>query len=114
MAGNLQQLREIGPLLRPPRWLPLFFFVSHKAGRLAVPFAMLGALAASVALAGQPVYQAAAVLQGAFYALALAGAVVELRPRSLRLPYYFCMINAAVFSAVGRLAASPGRVRWKH
>ncbi|MGI9073251.1 MAG: glycosyltransferase family 2 protein [Bryobacteraceae bacterium] len=36
MAGNIQQLREIGPLLRPLRPLPLFFFVCHKGLRLVV------------------------------------------------------------------------------
>ena len=48
MAGNVQQLREIGGLLRPPRILPLFFLLSHKAIRSLVPFAMVAMLAANV------------------------------------------------------------------
>jgi len=39
VTGNFQQLRELPRLLGRP--LPLFFFVSHKLGRLVVPFAML-------------------------------------------------------------------------
>ncbi len=49
-AGNIQQLREIKPLLRPLRPLPLFFFVSHKLSRLLVPFAMVAALIANALL----------------------------------------------------------------
>jgi hypothetical protein len=114
MAGNIQQLKEIAPLLWPPRPLPLFFFASHKLGRLIVPFAMPCALAASLLLFDRPFYRAAAVAQLGFYALAAVGAAVALHPRLLRLPYYFCMINAAVFLAAARLAAGRSGLSWKH
>jgi hypothetical protein len=32
-----------------------------------------------------------------FYGFALIGALGRLRPRVLRLPFYFCMINASLF-----------------
>src|SRR5256885_1764994 len=41
MAGNIEQLREIRGLLWPPRPLILFCFLSHKAGRIVVPLAMV-------------------------------------------------------------------------
>jgi cellulose synthase/poly-beta-1,6-N-acetylglucosamine synthase-like glycosyltransferase len=112
MAGNIQQLGEIGCLFRPPRPLPLFFFLSHKAGRVAAPVFMIGAFAANLALLPRPGYAALFALQAAFYGFAALGAVWPLRPRVLRLPYYLCMINAAALVAMFRLLR-PGRsVAW--
>jgi len=113
MAGNLQQLREIRTLLRPLRLLPLFFFLSHKVSRLVVPFAMVAALAANAFLLGVPLYRALFVLQAVFYALALAGTFARLRPKMLMLPYYFCMINAAVFFGVYHALTQRRGMAWK-
>jgi len=113
MAGNVQQLREIKPLLWPPRILPLYFFLSHKAVRLAVPFAMAVALVANVMLAGMAPYNALLTLQVAFYLLAIAGAVWKLRPRLLALPYYFTMINVAVFFGLYHALTSRRRMSWE-
>ncbi|MDQ3949671.1 MAG: glycosyltransferase family 2 protein [Gemmatimonadota bacterium] len=113
MTGNVQQLRELGTLLRPPRWLALLFFVSHKAGRLVVPLAMIAMAVANVFLLEFRFYQSTLLAQIAFYALVLLGAVWEIRPQVLRLPYYFCMINAAAF--LGMYHALRGRrsLAWK-
>lgn len=96
-AGNIAQLLEIRPLLWPPRPLVLFCFISHKAARLLVPVAMVAALLSNLLLWKQPLYGWLLAGQAAFYALAMAGALGRLRPRALRLPYYFCMINASLF-----------------
>ena len=96
-AGNVAQLLEIRPLLWPPRPLVLFCFVSHKAARLVVPLFMISALVSNAFLWRWPLYGWLLAGQAAFYALALAGAAARLRPRVLRLPYYFCMINASLF-----------------
>ena len=96
-AGNVAQLLEIKGLLWPPRPLVLFCFLSHKAARLVVPIAMISALVSNALLWGSPLYDWLFCGQIAFYALALAGALYKLRPRVLRLPFYFCMINASLF-----------------
>ena len=96
-AGNVAQLLEIRPLLWPPRPLVLFCFISHKAARLVVPIAMVAAFVCNLFLWKQPLYAWLLAGQVAFYALAIAGALSRLRPRALRLPYYFCMINASLF-----------------
>ena len=96
-AGNVAQLLEIRPLLWPPRPLVLFCFLSHKAARLIVPIAMVAAFVSNLVLWKQPLYAWLLAGQAAFYALAIAGALSRLRPRALRLPYYFCMINASLF-----------------
>ena len=113
MAGNLQQLRELKPLLRPVRVVPLFFFLSHKVSRLVVPFAMLAALIANLFLLNQPLYFWLFWGQVVFYAFALLGAFVQLRPKALLLPYYFCMINAAIFFGLYHALTSRRKMAWK-
>jgi cellulose synthase/poly-beta-1,6-N-acetylglucosamine synthase-like glycosyltransferase len=99
-AGNIEQLREMKSLIWPPRPIVLFCLLSHKTGRLAVPVFLLIALAANIALRGQYPYNWLLLGEVLFYALALLGAVLSLKPKFLRLPYYFCMINSALFAWV--------------
>jgi len=113
MAGNIQQLREIRGLLAPLRPLPLFFFLSHKLSRLLVPFAMVSALLANSFLLASPLYFAVFCLQLAFYFLAAIGTLWQLKPRTLLLPFYFCMINAATFFGFYHALTSRRRMAWK-
>jgi cellulose synthase/poly-beta-1,6-N-acetylglucosamine synthase-like glycosyltransferase len=79
LAGNYQILwLEPGLLLpwRNPVW---FQYVSHKLGRLAVPYAMIAIFSASITIsANHPFYRAMLWAQVAFYLLAGYGAVLEL------------------------------------
>jgi cellulose synthase/poly-beta-1,6-N-acetylglucosamine synthase-like glycosyltransferase len=113
MTGNVQQLREIGPLLWPPRWLPLLFFISHKAGRLLVPLAMVAVAISNLFLLDRPFYRWTLAAQITFYVLVLVGAVWPIRPRVLRLPYYFCMINAAAFLGMYHALRGSRSLAWK-
>jgi len=96
-AGNIEQLREIKSLLWPPRPFVLFCLLSHKTGRLLVPVFMLIALATNLALRGQFPYDGLLIAQALFYSLAVLGGTVDLKPKILRLPYYFCVVNAPLF-----------------
>jgi cellulose synthase/poly-beta-1,6-N-acetylglucosamine synthase-like glycosyltransferase len=110
-SGNISQLSEIGAFLWPPRPFLLFCFLSHKAARLLVPLAMV-VLAVSSGLLWQfPLYRWLAAAQIAFYAAAILGASHRLRWKVLRLPYYFCMINASLFVSIYYLLARRGRRR---
>ena len=114
MAGNFAQLAEMKGLLWPPsKWLTLFFFLSHKAARLAAPFAMLAALGSNLFLLDRPFFQLTLLVQLTFYALAAMGALGWLRPRVLRLPYYFTMINLAAFFGFYYVVLRRGQVGWK-
>jgi biofilm PGA synthesis N-glycosyltransferase PgaC len=78
LAGNFQVLwlepRLIVPFINPV-WMQ---YVSHKVGRLLVPYALIGLMAASIALAWQhPFYAVALVAQCVFYLLAAYGAWLE-------------------------------------
>jgi cellulose synthase/poly-beta-1,6-N-acetylglucosamine synthase-like glycosyltransferase len=114
MAGNVEQLLEVKNMAWPPRPFPLFCLLSHKTGRLLSPLAMLTALAANIVLCRQSPYGWLLAGQLLFYGLAVLGALVNLRPRVLRLPYYFCMINSAFFAwmyqAVRRGRVIPSRI----
>jgi cellulose synthase/poly-beta-1,6-N-acetylglucosamine synthase-like glycosyltransferase len=113
MAGNLQQLRHLPQLLTPLQPLPVFFFLSHKAIRLAAPFAMLAAMAANLFLLGSPMYAVLLCLQVGFYTLAVFGLTGRLRPRSLGLPFYFCMLNAAAFFGLYHALTRKKSMAWK-
>jgi hypothetical protein len=57
-------------------------YVSHKVGRLLVPWALIGALVSSAALAGRHwIFTAAFVAQALFYGLAVVGALLDSRDR---------------------------------
>lgn len=97
-AGNIEQLREIKRLLWPPRLFVLLCLLSHKTGRLLVPLFMLIAFAANVVLWNQFPYNWLLAGQLLFYGLAILETKFKLRPKILGLPYYFCMINSALFA----------------
>jgi cellulose synthase/poly-beta-1,6-N-acetylglucosamine synthase-like glycosyltransferase len=113
MTGNFRQLSELAALLRPFRPVELFFFCSHKVGRLIVPWALIAAFVANVLLLDRPFFRWMLVLQLGFYALAGVGAVWPLRPRVLRLPYFFAMINAASFLGLYYAVRPRSAVAWK-
>ena len=112
MAGNIQQMREIKELVWRPQW-QLFYFVSHKIMRLAVPFALASLAIFNLLLLSRPLYRQLAIVQLCFYGIALLGTWRRLRPRILRIPYYFCMINAAVFVAVYHMLLERRKPAWK-
>ena len=82
LAGNYQILAQEPRLLIPfvnPVW---WQYVSHKFGRLLVPWALLAALVSSAVLAlSSWVYLAAFTAQVTFYGLAVVGAWLDKRRR---------------------------------
>jgi hypothetical protein len=80
LAGNYQILGQEWRLLLPianPVWLQ---YLSHKVGRLLVPWALLLAFVSNVFLANRSWYYTAALtVQVGFYGLALVGGLAELR-----------------------------------
>lgn len=92
LAGNFQilarELRLLVPFVNPV-WLQ---FVSHKVGRLFVPYALVALLVASAVLGvgrwalgveRRLFYALAFLAQAAFYALAAYGALLERRDREV-------------------------------
>jgi poly-beta-1,6-N-acetyl-D-glucosamine synthase len=110
LAGNYQMLRLEPRLLLPfvnPVW---WQFMSHKVGRLFVPWALAVMFVSSAVLApASALYALAFAGQLAFYALALYGAVLD--QRLARMSYTFVMMNLA--AVTGLLAVSMGRRVWR-
>lgn len=83
LAGNYQILAQEPRLLAPwanPVWIQ---YLSHKIGRLFVPWALVGAFFASTALAGSSwFFRIMLGLQVAFYGLAALGAWLEHREKA--------------------------------
>jgi cellulose synthase/poly-beta-1,6-N-acetylglucosamine synthase-like glycosyltransferase len=80
LAGNYQLLWLLPALLVPWRNPVWFQFVSHKVGRLLVPYALVTLLVSSALLAGRSAFFAAAfAAQCLFYALAAYGAWLDRR-----------------------------------
>jgi CelD/BcsL family acetyltransferase involved in cellulose biosynthesis/GT2 family glycosyltransferase len=113
LAGNLQLLRLAPELLRPAANPILVQFVSHKLGRLLVPWFLLALLASSAALAG-PLHRAAFGAQVLFYLFAAVGAAAGERGRrgsagrALRIPYEFVLMNWAAVRALECFARGAG------
>ncbi len=113
MAGNTQQLGEIKTLLHPLQILPLFFFLSHKTARSLVPFLLIALIVCNLFLLHGLLYAITGCLQLAFYVLALVGSRWQLKPRILRLPYYFCFVNAAYLWSFCQSIRPRHKVRWE-
>jgi cellulose synthase/poly-beta-1,6-N-acetylglucosamine synthase-like glycosyltransferase len=111
--GNVQRLGDVRLFLRPSRAWLLLFFISHKVLRVISPFALLAMAVATVLLWREPLYAALASVQLAFYAAALLGGRPWFRPKLLRLPHYFCLINLAIVVAVAQELAGRERVSWQ-
>jgi len=101
-----------GLLLRPS--LFAFQFASHKILRWLAPFFLLACLATSAAIPGWP-YRPAFLAQVAFYAVAVAGALLHRHVRLplIYLPFYFCMGNlAALYGSLRHLRAGQSQL-WR-
>jgi cellulose synthase/poly-beta-1,6-N-acetylglucosamine synthase-like glycosyltransferase len=121
LAGNYQVLLLEPRLLLPfvnPVWVQ---YLSHKVGRLVVPWALVAALTTSAALATASwLYATAFVLQLCFYGLAAVGGwLVTAEPlrharvlgKETRVAYTFVMMNYA--AVAGLLALRRGREVWR-
>jgi len=112
LAGNYQILAQEPRLLVPivnPVWLQ---YVSHKIGRLIVPWALVGVFIASLALARSGlIYTGALGAQLLFYGFAAADPLFHARERVTRLAYTFVMMN--VSAVTGLAALRRGREVWR-
>jgi len=112
LAGNYQILSQEPRLLLPivnPVWLQ---YLSHKIGRLVVPWAMLALLVSSLALAASGLlYTAALGAQLILYGLAAVEALFHARERFTRLAFTFVMMNVAAIA--GLAALRRGREVWR-
>ncbi len=119
-AGGLQTAWRLRSLLNPFRFgLLSFQYISHRVLRwtlapLALPLIFL--INVSLAIEAGPVYQVLLALQVAFYAFAYLGYLFErkqLKIKAFFIPYYFCLMNWAMYRGFFRLVAGRQSVVWE-
>jgi len=118
-AGGWQSMSRLWPILIPiPNPLLSFQYISHRVLRwsisaLALPLIfILNFFIMDVA----PIYSYLFYAQIAFYALALLGWFLEnraIRVKALFVPYYFLMMNYAVFAGFFRWAKGSQKATWE-
>jgi poly-beta-1,6-N-acetyl-D-glucosamine synthase len=120
-AGGLQAVSRLLPLLNIFKYGRLSFqYISHRVLRwtLAPVFLPL-ILLTNIGLVVKgisPIYTIILCLQIAFYAAALLGYILEqkqIKVKALFVPYYFCMMNYAVYAGFGRFIKGSQSVLWE-
>jgi cellulose synthase/poly-beta-1,6-N-acetylglucosamine synthase-like glycosyltransferase len=119
-AGGLQAIVRLAPLLNIFRygWLS-FQYISHRVLRwtlapLALPIVLLSS--SILAAQGKCIYQLLLVAQLLFYAAAFAGYILakrSIKVKALFIPYYFCMMNYAVYAGFKRYIMGSQSVLWE-
>ncbi len=118
-AGGLQAAWRLRSLLNPFRYgLLTFQYVSHRLLRWTLaPLALPLIFVTNAWLApAHPTYAVLFGLQCGFYLLALAGKLMAHRPlrfKFLFVPYYFCVMNYAVYRGFFRLLSGKQSVLWE-
>ncbi len=119
-AGGLQAISRLTPLLNIFRYGILSFqYISHRVLRwtlapLALPLLLLFNLL--LASTGAPLYVALLYGQVAFYVAALIGYLLEsrqLKVKAFFVPYYFCIMNYAVYRGFFRFVRGSQSVVWE-
>jgi poly-beta-1,6-N-acetyl-D-glucosamine synthase len=119
-AGGFQAISRLLPLLNPFKYGVLTFqYVSHRVLRwtlapLALPLIFLTNLV--LAIQGEPIYQWIFIAQIVFYFLAFMGYLMErrkLKVKAFFVPYYFCIMNYALFRGFGRFIKGSQSVVWE-
>ncbi len=119
-AGGLQAVNRLAPLLNVFQYgLVSFQYISHRVLRWTLaPLALLILLVSNLWLAWEAVwfYQLTLLVQLVFYLMATFGWILEkkkIKKKIFFIPYYFCIMNYAVFRGFFRLVAGRQSVLWE-
>ncbi|MGB0931327.1 MAG: glycosyltransferase family 2 protein [Chitinophagales bacterium] len=119
-AGGIQAIVRLAPLLNIFKYGMLTFqYVSHRVLRwtlapLVLPLILATNIALAVSTGGM--YLAILMLQVLFYAFAAMGYVFEqkkIKVKAFFVPYYFCIMNYAVYRGFMRNWAGSQSVMWE-
>lgn len=119
-AGGLQAVVRLAPLLNPFRYgLLSFQYLSHRVLRWTLAPLLLPTLLILnllLAVQGHPFYQLLLGGQMLFYLAAMAGWLLEQRKLKIKaffIPYYFCLMNWAMYAGFVRLLRGKQSVIWE-
>jgi len=118
-AGGIQSIVRLSELLNPFRYgIVTFQYISHRVLRWTLaPLALPLVFLLNIFLISEgKLYTALFGLQVLFYVTALIGYLLEkrhIRLKVLFLPYYFCMMNYAVYLGFKRYIKGSQSVIWE-
>lgn len=118
-AGGIQAVVRLKELLNPFQYGVLSFqYISHRVLRWTLaPLALPLLFISNVFLAFSSEFFLMILMgQGVFYLLALLGFLLErkkIRLKMLFIPFYFCMMNVAVYLGFSRYMRGRQRVTWE-
>ncbi|MFN4253515.1 MAG: glycosyltransferase family 2 protein [Saprospiraceae bacterium] len=119
-AGGLQAIVRLAPLLNIFRYgLLTFQYVSHRVLRWTLAPALLPVILLTniwLAAQGGRFFQIMLLAQTMFYLAALAGLWLErkqLKIKAFFVPYYFCVMNYAVYAGFVRFVKGRQSVLWE-
>lgn len=110
LAGNFQMLFRYPAWLLPWKNRLWWQLIAHKYLRIIAPVLLIAAFVANLFLLAHPFYQLTAVLQCAFYGLAVAGHFVKSRIFSI--PAGFVFLNVSVARAFFDYASGKSTGAW--
>ena len=119
-AGGIQSILWLKGLLNPFKYSILCFqYVSHRVLRWTVtPFLLILVFILNAVIVFNPretFYQLILFAQILFYVLALLGLIMEkrqIRIKALFIPYYFCVMNYAIFMGIHRYITKTQSAAW--
>ncbi|MDD3078200.1 MAG: glycosyltransferase family 2 protein [Paludibacter sp.] len=118
-AGGIQSVVRLRPLLNIFKYgLLSFQYISHRVLRWTItPLALLILVLVNIPLAFYaPLYTILLILQAIFYIFALTGWMLEnkkMKTKIFFIPYYFFIMNYAVFMGFGRYIRKSQNVNWE-
>ena len=117
-AGGWQSMLRLKSLLNPfPNPILTFQYISHRALRWSLaPIFLPIIFISSLLLIEQPIYCFIFAAQCLFYSMALLGwylANKEIKVKLLFIPYYFFIMNYAVFMGFGRYIKGNQSAAWE-
>lgn len=120
-AGGIQSIIKLLPLLNIFKYRTLSFqYISHRVLRWTVtPFLLVLLFILNILIVLQetsPLYDIILILQFIFYISAISGFVLEkkqIKIKALFIPYYFCVMNYAVFRGIIRYYTRKQSATWE-
>jgi cellulose synthase/poly-beta-1,6-N-acetylglucosamine synthase-like glycosyltransferase len=120
-AGGIQSIVKLLPLLNIFKYGILSFqYISHRVLRWTItPFLLILIFIINiflVAFRDESLYTVILILQFIFYISAIAGFILEkkqIKIKVLFVPYYFCVMNYAVFRGIIRYCSRKQSATWE-
>ncbi|WP_221391805.1 glycosyltransferase family 2 protein [Dyadobacter sp. NIV53] len=120
-AGGIQSILRLKPLMNPfSNPILSFQYISHRVLRWTVtPFLLILTLILNILICIQSsdlLYQLILIAQCLFYLMAISGFMLEKRKIKVKIlfvPYYFCIMNYAVFAGILRYIKGSQSSAWE-